>query len=69
MDFLFLIIGILVGIFLTAIVSRKEPIGTLRVNNSEDDTQPYLFLEIDKGKAHLIECRKRITLRVDMSQN
>lgn len=67
---LFLIGGAVLGCLITRFIMlrNQDPIGTLKVDRSDPDDGPYLFLEIDSGKAPLIEERKRITLRVDISQ-
>ena len=68
MEILFLLGGAILGAFITRLIGRKNTIGTLKVDNSDPDSGPYLFLEIDCGKAHLIETSQTITLRVDLSQ-
>lgn len=68
MEIICLVGGVIIGIFLAILFLRKEPIGTLKVDNSDPDSSPYLFLEIDHGKAYMIERSKRITLRIDLSQ-
>lgn len=60
--------GALIGIFATTFLLVKDPIGTLKVNNSDPDSPPYLFLEIDSGKAYKLQKDKSVTLRVDLSQ-
>ncbi len=68
MEILFLVVGAIVGIFITMIFLRKEPIGTLRVDYSDPDSRPYLFLEIPQKNAHLIETKKAVTFKIDLSQ-
>lgn len=65
---LLLLAGILIGVAVTTLILVKDTIGTLRVNDSDPDSQPYLFLEIDSGKAYKLQKDKHITLRVDLSQ-
>lgn len=65
---LFLLAGMLIGVAVTTLLLVKDTIGTLRVNDSDPDSQPYLFLEIDSGKAYKLQKDKHITLRVDLSQ-
>lgn len=69
MEILFLIGGILIGVILTLLASRKEPIGTLRVDYSDPDSGPYLFLELPQKNTHLIEKKKIVSFKVDLSQN
>ena len=68
MEILFLVGGAIVGIFITIIFLRKEPIGTLRVDYSDPDSGPYLFLEIPQRNAYLIERKKTVTFKIDLSQ-
>lgn len=65
---LFLLAGMLIGVAVTTLLLVKDTIGTLRVNDSDPDSQPYLFLEIDNGKAYKLQKDKLITLRVELSQ-
>ena len=53
------------------VIKHTQPkvIGTLKVNYEDPDSPPYLFLEIDSGKAYVIEKDKYVTLRVDLTQN
>lgn len=67
-ELLILLGGVLIGVALTTTLLVKEPMGTLRVDDSDLDSTPYLFLEIDHGKAYKLQKEKRITLRVDLSQ-
>lgn len=68
MEILFLVGGAIIGIFLTILILRKEPIGTLRVDYSDPDSGPYLFLEIPQKNTHLITQKKTVTFKVDLSQ-
>lgn len=68
MEILFLVGGVIVGIFLTILILRKKPIGTLRVDYSDPDSGPYLFLEIPQKNSHLITQKKTVTFKVDLSQ-
>lgn len=68
MEILFLVGGVIVGIFLTILILRKEPIGTLRVDYSDPDSGPYLFLEIPQKNSHLIAQKKTVTFKVDLTQ-
>lgn len=68
-EFLILLGGVLIGVAVTTLLLVKDPIGTLKVNNSDPDSPPYLFLEIDSGKAYKLQKDKHITLRVDCRKN
>lgn len=67
-ELLILLGGILIGVALTTALLVKEPMGTLRVDYSDPDSPPYLFLEIDNGKSYKLQKDKHVTLRVDLSQ-
>lgn len=50
MSILWLIVGLLLGsIITTLVIGKKKSIGTLRVDRSDPDDDPYLFLEINPG--------------------
>lgn len=55
-----LILGILTGCLLTCIIFRLFVVGILRVDRSDPDDAPYLFLELSKdvrtvsGKKYVI---------------
>lgn len=68
MEILFLVGGVIIGIFLTILILRKEPIGTLRVDYSDPDSGPYLFLEIPQKNSHLITQKKTVTFKVNLTQ-
>lgn len=63
-----LVVGIIIGVIITSMTSRKEPIGTLRVDYSDPDSGPYLFLEIPQKNTHLIEKRKMVSFKVNLTQ-
>lgn len=62
-----LLIGIAVGIMAAIIFFCQKEVGTLRLNNSDPDSGPYLFMEIARGKTEVIAKSKAIVLRVDLS--
>lgn len=68
MEVIFFVVGTIVGIITTSMFLKKEPIGTIRVDNSDPDSQPYLFLELYNGKWNRLQQDKFITLKVDLSQ-
>ena len=41
-----LLIGIMVGVLLSRFIFREKPVGSLRVDESDPDSGPYLFLEL-----------------------
>ena len=42
-----LAIGILIGVLLGVVLSRRRPLGNLRVDRSDPASEPLLFLELD----------------------
>lgn len=63
MPFLF---GILVGIFVAKVIFQEKPIGSLRVDESDPDSGPYLFLELDPSNADAIYKQRYVRLRVEL---
>lgn len=53
---IFLAIGIVVGCILSRLIPKKI-VGTLRVDHSDPDSGPYLFLEIAHGGMDTIKRR------------
>lgn len=58
-----ILVGIVVGIILGTINEHKNAIGNLRVDHSDPDSQPYLFLELKKGVPSVMN-ERYVTLRV-----
>ena len=54
MELIILVIGILIGLFIERYIFQEKPIGSLRVDQSDPDSGPYLFLELDPGGANEI---------------
>ena len=55
--------GIIIGCVITMIVSRVFTIGTIRVDNSDPDDAPYLFLELERNVG-AITSKKYVTFKV-----
>ena len=64
MELIILVIGILIGLFIERYIFQEKPIGSLRVDQSDPDSGPYLFLELDPGRANVIYKKQRVSLRV-----
>ena len=47
--------------------ANTKPVGTLNVITQDDASEPYLFLEIDKGMMRELYEKKTVALRVDRS--
>lgn len=59
-----LIVGILIGLSLSRLIFKDKPIGSLRVDSSDPDSGPYLFLEVDPGRMDNIYKKQYVRLRV-----
>lgn len=59
-----LLTGVLIGLMLAKFIYRDRPIGNLRVDNSDPDSGPYLFLELSKGLESSVLSKKYVMLRV-----
>ena len=66
MELIILVIGILIGLFIERYIFQEKPIGSLRVDQSDPDSGPYLFLELDPGGANEIHKKQRVSLRVEI---
>lgn len=61
-----LLIGILIGMLIAKFIFRDKLIGSLRVDQSDPDSGPYLFLELNPGGADEIYKKRYVSLRVDL---
>lgn len=61
-----LLIGIMVGVLLSRFIFREKPVGSLRVDESDPDSGPYLFLELDRSGADAIYKQRYVCLRVEL---
>lgn len=59
-------IGVMVGLLLSRFIFKEKPIGSLRVDNSDPDSGPYLFLELDHSGADAIYKKRQVRLRVEL---
>lgn len=61
-----LLIGIMVGVLLSRFIFREKPVGSLRVDESDPDSGPYLFLELDRSGVDAIYKQRYVRLRVEL---
>lgn len=61
-----LLIGIMGGVLLSRFIFREKPVGSLRVDESDPDSGPYLFLELDRSGADAIYKQRYVRLRVEL---
>ena len=57
-------VGIIIGCIITLIIFKKFQIGDLRVDSSDPNDGPYLFLELYRGP-HDIANKKYVVLKVN----
>lgn len=60
------LVGFLLGISLAQIKNRKKAIGTLRMDRSDPNEAPYLFLELNRDGMREIEKGKIVSFKVDL---
>lgn len=58
-------LGVIFGLIIATIVQTEKPVGTLRVDRSDLDDGPYLFLELATDP-RFIETQKRVVMLVDV---
>lgn len=58
-------VGIATGIVLHMVIYRIKSVGVLRVDNSDPDDGPYLFLELSKDIG-CIKRKKYVVLKVNL---
>ena len=63
-----LVVGVLIGYFVSIFVHREKDVGTLMVNTSDPDG-PYLFVALNGPVENTIIGRTHVTMKVDISQN
>lgn len=56
--------GAVMGSIITILLCYEKPIGDLRIDCSDPDDGPYMFLELEQG-TDVIGRRKRVTLNVN----
>lgn len=61
-----LVIGILIGFFGRELLVKPKTIGVLRVDRSDPDDGPYLFLEMKQTAMNEIQHSKYVMLEVNL---
>ena len=64
MDAFLLGIGIVIGGIITLVIFKKSRIGDLRVDSSDPNDGPYLFLELYRGPQDIVN-KKYVVLKVN----
>lgn len=63
MEAIFVGIGFVIGCFVTALIFKAFRVGTLRVDTSDPDDRPYMFLELSKNVQTVMH-KKYVMLKV-----
>lgn len=59
------VLGVVIGCVIGRFVYRSKPIGNLRIDTSDPDDGPYLFLELSsESTPNLLKLKKYVTLEV-----
>lgn len=58
--------GCFVGLYNTRKFKDEKTIGTIRVDKSDPDSPPFLFLELYSGQSHKLYCSKQVLLDVSL---
>ena len=61
-----IIAGIIIGLFFGRYLFRGKIVGSLRVDRSDPDSEPYLFLELSHKGADAIYKKKYVVLKVNI---
>lgn len=58
-----LLAGLMLGYHLGLLAASDKPVGTLRVDQSDPDDGPYMFLELETPPENILR-RKKVTMNV-----
>lgn len=58
------ILGFVVGGAIVAAITYRKPIGTLKIDTSDPDGGPYLFLELNQSIGSFYE-KKQVVMEID----
>lgn len=61
-----LLIGTSIGLILSRFIFKEKPVGSLRVDQSDPDSGPYLFLELSHEGVDVIYKKKYVVLKVNI---
>ena len=61
-----IIVGIIIGIVFGRRVFRSDVVGSLRIDQSDPDSGPYLFLELSHKGADAIYKKRYVVLKVNI---
>lgn len=60
-----IVIGYLIGAFVTMLIFRAFIVGKLRIDTSETADEPYIFLELDKPPTVSLANKQYVILKVE----
>ena len=59
------LLGVLIGTIIYAIAVKTASVGTLRIDRSDPDDSPYLFLELNKNLT-FVSSKEYVIMKVDL---
>ena len=62
---IFVIVAFVAGVIVERVGHKEKPIGTLRIDQSDPDDNPYLFLELETSP-DVLKQRKTVMLKVNV---
>ena len=62
---LIFVIGVVFGSILTKTLTHKKSIGVLRIDDSDPESEPYLFLELTGATVNDIYNKKYVSFKVN----
>ena len=65
MEFILFFVGVSLGVSIASIIFRSHFIGDLRIDNSDPDDVPYLFLELSKDIGEIYR-KKYVIFKVSL---
>lgn len=65
MEFILFFVGVSLGVSIASIIFRSHFIGDLRIDNSDPEDGPYMFLELSKRIGD-ISSKKYVVLKVKL---
>ncbi len=63
MEIVIAVVAVIIGFIVGRVLPRDRPIGDLRVDHSDPDGSPYLFLELDTDVPTIMR-KSHVMLRV-----
>ena len=59
------LVGVLIGTIIYAIAVKTASVGTLRIDQSDPEDSPYLFLELDKNLSTIVS-KQYVIMKVNL---